>query len=62
MKKVILLIIAGIGLVSCTNDETFTIPETVATETQNEVYLNQKDLDTTGGQDGHLNPPPPSNP
>ncbi|MGV7106421.1 hypothetical protein [Flavobacterium sp. U410] len=52
MKKVILLIIAGIGLVSCTNDETFTIPETVATETQNEVYLNQKDGDTTGGQGG----------
>lgn len=51
MKKVILLVIAGIGLVSCTNDDAVTTPS--GAEVQNEVYLNKTELDTTGGQTGN---------
>ena len=39
MKKIILLVIAGIGLVSCTNDDAVTTPS--GAEVQNEVYLNK---------------------
>lgn len=51
MKKVILLVIAGIGLVSCANDDAVTTPS--GAEVQNEVYLNKTELDTTGGQTGN---------
>lgn len=60
MKKIILLVIAGIGLVSCTNDDFI---QNSTKEPQEEVYLNKEPLDTTGGQNGTLPPPPPpSNP
>ncbi|MCO6175360.1 hypothetical protein NHF50_09925 [Flavobacterium sp. NRK F10] len=59
MKKIILLVIAGIGLVSCTNDDFI---QNSVKEPEEEVYLNKEPLDTTGGEDGHLDPPPPSNP